>query len=110
MAYRRQRDRDDDEQLAEALAAVASPVRLALLRTLREPRVLAEIEVPASGASAWGDADRLLSRQTVKTHLDRLVESGAVSVRETTRGGRATVEYVLNHQAACGLSASWRCT
>jgi DNA-binding transcriptional ArsR family regulator len=108
MAYRRERDRDEDEQLADALAAVASPVRLALLRVLREPRVLAEIEVGAAADSAWGDADRLLSRQTVKTHLARLVDVGAVSVREASRAGRGTVEYVLNHQALFALSEKFR--
>jgi hypothetical protein len=67
-------DTEKDEQLSTALMGLASPVRIALLRQVRTPKILKEIKVYAPGATA-GEEDRarILARQTVKENLERLV-------------------------------------
>lgn len=96
-----------DERLAEALAALAYPVRIAMLRQLREPKALKEIRVaPASPGS--GRADRPMSRQAVKEHLETLVEAGAVVTREADREFGTTVEYVVSHRSLYAISEEFR--
>lgn len=94
-----------DAALAQALDALGSTTRLAVLRQLRSPKTLKEIRVRVD-ENAPGPG--LLSRQGVKPHLDRLVEIGVVVARETEREYGATVEYVLNHQAVYALSEAFR--
>jgi len=98
-----------DAKLAEALLAVAHPSRLALLRQLRSPKTLREIEVKGAGAAPGvGTHERTLTRQTVRVHLDRCLEAGIVVAREAEREYGATLEYRLNHQPSRRSSASWR--
>jgi DNA-binding transcriptional ArsR family regulator len=94
-----------DAPLAEALGALASPTRLALVRALRAPRALREIEV---GAADDGQKARPLARQTVREHLEKLVQVGVVSTRETRREYGETVEFVVNHQTLFALSEEMR--
>lgn len=96
-----------DAKLAEALAALANPVRLALLRQVRTPKALSEIRIRPMEVGPGG-ADRALARQTVKTHLDRLVEIGVVIPREGEREYGATTEYLLNHQTLYALAEEFR--
>lgn len=98
-------DASPDELVANALAALGSPVRLKLLREIREPRTLREIEVRSATRS---EAERLLSRQAVREHLDRLLEVGMVVTREAERGYGATQEYTVNHQAIYALGEEVR--
>ena len=93
-----------ERTLAKALAALASPVRLALLRRLRAPQALGEIRVRAEYEEHGGDDDRLISRQGVREHLDKLLAIGAV--RALDEDGR--VDYVLNHQTIYRLSEDLR--
>jgi DNA-binding transcriptional ArsR family regulator len=86
--------------LAEALRALAAPTRLQLLRDLRTPKTVTEVEVRVAG--------RLLARQTVKQHLDLLVAVGVVVARPVERGRGATVEYVVNHQMLFTLGEDLR--
>lgn len=95
-----------DEALVRALAALASPVRFALLRKLRVPRTLSEIEVRTPADE--GDAARKISRQAVREHLDRLIDIGVVTAREAEREYGPTVEYTLNHQTLYALSEELR--
>ncbi len=99
-----------DERMTVALTAIAHPVRLALLRELRAPKVLREIEVRPSGPAprAAGLPDRNLARQSVKEHLDRLVASGIVIARDAERTRGPTTEYVLNNQELFALSEQIR--
>lgn len=90
--------------LAETLDALASPTRLALLRALRSPRILAEIEV-RSAERAEGGA---LARQTIRKHLDVLLEAGLVTSRDVVRERGDTAEFVLNHQAIYALAEDVR--
>ncbi|MEA3189941.1 MAG: hypothetical protein QOD77_523 [Thermoplasmata archaeon] len=76
----------------DACDALASPTRIALLRQLRIPQSLANIEVrPAEGG------ERNIARQVVRRHLDRLMEAGLVRSRPgpTPR----SLEFVLDNQA-----------
>lgn len=90
----------DDEALARAFEALANPMRLALLRDLRAPRTLGSIRVaPADGESP------ALARQSVRRHLDRLLDAGLLAVREPE--GR-NPEYLASHQALYALSEELR--
>jgi DNA-binding transcriptional ArsR family regulator len=98
-----------DTQLAAALAALANPVRLALLRQLRRPHVLTEIRVRAVETSRGpGPADRTLARQSVREHLGKLLEIGAVEARDVKRESGPAVEYILNHQTLFSLAEEFR--
>lgn len=91
---------DPEERLAETFATLGSPLRLALLRQLRTPRALGEIEVRGHRP----DAGRTVARQTVKEHLDRLLQAGFVLAREAERPYGPTKEFLVNHQALFALS------
>lgn len=94
-----------DTQLAALLGALASGTRLSILRTLRQPKALAEIEVRPPEEGGTG---RALARQTVREHLDRLIQSGLVTTREVDRDYGATVEFLVNHQAVYAMSEELR--
>lgn len=91
-----------DEQLADALAALGSTTRLAILRKLRAPLPLVDIEVRAESG------DRPLSRQGVKEHLTRLMDLGIVLGRAANEDGRSPTEYVANHQALWSIAEELR--
>lgn len=91
-----------DDLLAQALGALASPTRLQILRALRTPKVLAEIHVRAP------ESDRNIARQTVREHLNKLIQVGMVSTREVDRAYGDTVEFVANHQTLYALSEEMR--
>lgn len=93
-----------DVRLAHALAALATPTRIALMRALRTPRILAEIEVKSHEPGS----QRNLARQTVRQHLDVLLDAHMVSAHETERSRGETHEFVLNHQAVYALSEDLR--
>lgn len=82
----------DDVALSTTLAALANPVRLALLRELRAPKTLSDIRV----ASDEEGAERPLSRQAVRQHLDRLLEVGAVGRLEGERAAGSA--YLVEHR------------
>ena len=92
-----------DDALSRSLTAIAHPSRLALLRQLRTPRTLREIQLPAPD-----EPDRSISRQAVREHLDRLLAIGVVHAREATRDYGETTEYSLNHQAIYALAEEFR--
>lgn len=88
--------------LSTALGALGNPLRLRLLRQLRAPKVLRDV------ALASEEDGRPLARQTVTSHLDRLVEAGLVVARTTEREYGPTTEYVLNHQVVFFLAEELR--
>lgn len=94
-----------DDALSRSLNALAHPSRLALLRQLRTPKTLREIQLRAAAAD---EAGRSISRQAVREHLDRLIAIGVVHARETTRDYGETTEYSLNHQALYAISEEFR--
>lgn len=91
-----------DESLATALGALSSPTRLQILRALRTPKTLAEIHVRAP------EADRNIARQTVREHLNKLIQVGMVATREVDRAYGDTVEFIANHQTIFALSEEMR--
>lgn len=97
---------DDATALSNALDALAHPTRIQLLARLRRPRLLSEIVVRREAGEE--EAGPPLARQTVKTHLDKLVEAGFVLARETARDARATSEYVVNHQLLFACAERFR--
>lgn len=94
-----------DARLSEVLGSLSSPVRLALLRALRTPKALREVDV---GIVEGDRPPRPLARQTVREHLGKLVESGVVVTREARREYGETVEFAVNHQTVFSLSEELR--
>ena len=80
----------DDVVLARLWDALANPIRLAILRELESPKALSAIRVAPAQGRAGG---RVLARQSVKEHLDRLLAAGLVVALR--RDGRPT-RYVVN--------------
>ncbi|MEA3201873.1 MAG: Inner rane component of cytoplasmic domain [Thermoplasmata archaeon] len=89
--------RPSDEALSLVLGALASPTRLAILRTLRTPRALREIEVASE------EDGRPITRQAIRRHLDTLLEAGLISTREAGREYGDTTEFILNHARLYGM-------
>lgn len=98
----------DHAMLAEALAALAYPVRLELLDTLRFPKTLSEIEVQARGTYGGASPDRPLSTSTVRGHLAQLVEEGLVEVETVEKGGREVPRYAVVPARLYGLTEELR--
>lgn len=68
----------EGDRLLGALRALASPVRMQILRALVVPMRAADIRVRAAGDRAGLGADRTVGRTTVIEHLDVLVSAGLV--------------------------------
>lgn len=79
------------------LKALAQANRLELIEALRVPRTLDEIRLTPTVAVEMGGADRVMSRQGVQNHLDKLIDVGVVRVAPTDRKGkRGILEYRLD--------------
>lgn len=98
----------DHAMLAEALAALAYPVRLELLDTLRFPKMLSEIEVQARGSYGGAQPDRPLSTSTIRGHLEQLIEEGLVRVETVEKGGREVPRYAVVPARLYGLTEELR--
>lgn len=97
----------DDEhltRLADRLQPLANATRLRLLCKLRNPRTLSEIEI----RKPEKDRAKPLARQTVKSHLVRLMEADAVVAREAQREYGETREYMMNNQQLFALAEELR--
>lgn len=95
-----------DDRFLACLTAIASPTRLSILRAIRVPRALREIEV--RGGEEGEDRTRPLARQTVRRHLDVLLEAGMVETRDADRAYGDTTEFTLNHQRFFALAEDVR--
>lgn len=86
----------DYERLSEYFRVLSLPNRLQLLRKLRAPSTVSDIQLSPSRSDPRRNPDRSLSRATVKEHLERLQELGLVDAGETKRNGQRVAEYVVN--------------
>lgn len=95
----------EEQQLVPRLECLASATRLRILRKLRSPSALRDLEVrkPREDGPA-----KPLARQTVQQHLDRLVDQELVQRRSADRSYGETVEYVVDHQLLYALSEELR--
>lgn len=100
----REGDLEGGGQISGDLEALTHPVRIRLLSILRKPRALSEIEV----RKPEGERERPLARQTVRRHLDKLIEAGVVVSREAQRTYGPTTEYLVNHRRLFALSGEIR--
>lgn len=88
---------EDYGRIAEALTALAYPLRLALLDALASPRGLAEIRVAPLRVEEGANPERPAAMSTVAGHLEKLVDAGFVLRTEPAPGGRHAA-YVVNPQ------------
>lgn len=95
----------DPEPFLSKLEAISSKPRYQIIQQLRTSKILKEIEVHKPTEDG---PPRPLARQTVKQHLERLIEVGIVTTREAERRYGPTVEYVLNHQELFRIAEAFR--
>jgi FHA domain-containing protein len=88
--------------LADRLRALANPARLELLYELRFPRAITDIHLKPSVLSSH-HAERNISREGVRKHVNRLVELGFLEPMDVQRDGLPAVEHVLNHRSMFGV-------
>lgn len=98
----------DYEALAEDLAALAYPLRLALLDTLHSPRILSEVRVAPWKSGQGENPERSAAKQTVLAHLEKLAEAGLVKTGLTARGGKSLTTYAANPQRLYALAEELR--
>lgn len=98
----------DHEALSEALAALAYPLRLELLEVLGVPLTLSEIRVRPRRGEGDDEPARAAAKQTVATHLEKLVDAGIVTRATTFEGGRATPTYAVDPQRLYAVTEDLR--
>lgn len=98
----------ESEHLADVMKALANPVRIDLLKALRQAKTLGEIRLrPRRGGSSDG-LERIMSRVTVKQHLDQLMAIGVVQTRSIVRDGRPLDHYIVDHRQLFALTEELR--
>lgn len=96
----------DYVSVASYLAALGYPARLELLDLLRFPVTLGQIKLtPHRGE---GNPERTAARETIRAHLDKLVEVGLVRVERVEEGGKQLNRYSVNPQKLYGLLEEMR--
>lgn len=88
----------DYDLLAERLAALGYSARLELLRLLRHPRAVSDVELRPRRLGAGENPERSAARQTVALHLDKLEEAGFVRRETVDVDGRRQNRYQTNPQ------------
>jgi hypothetical protein len=94
-----ERPRPEDEAIAGALEALANPLRLAMLRDLRTPRMLTDVRLRPTA-----EGGPLLARQSVRRHLDRLLEARLLVARAPAADEPGATRYMVNHASLFALS------
>lgn len=92
-------------RLANFLGALAYPARLELLDALRLPRQLGQIRVGAYQSRPG--SERPASRQTIRAHLDKLVDADLVRAEPMEPGSRV-LRYAINPQKLYALTEEMR--
>jgi len=104
-ANRRQRHR----HLVSALRVLAYANRVELIEILRAPHTLDEIRLAPGDFRTGSRPGRPLARQSVREHLDKLVDAGIVRARATRRDGRrSSTEYLLDQSRLFAVSEELR--
>lgn len=96
MTVRAYRGPIDYERLGRYFRALSVPSRVLLLQLLQVPRTPSEIELPAFRRAREHRDDRIVSRQTVESHLKKLETAGLVRSRPAERDGQRVREYIVN--------------
>lgn len=86
----------DSQHLAEIMRALANPVRIDLLKSLRTARTLGEIRLHAYRRDRGVRAGRIMNRVTTRAHLDSLLELGIARAIPRLRDGRVLDHYLLD--------------
>ncbi|HEV8361457.1 MAG TPA: FHA domain-containing protein [Candidatus Thermoplasmatota archaeon] len=94
-------------RLAAFLEALHYPLRLELLDQLRMPKTLGDLKV-APHRTLGGNPDRAAARETVRAHLEKLVEVGLVDVDTVQAEGRGVNRYAVNAQKLYELTEEIR--
>lgn len=91
----------DAEALEHNLKVLAVANRIELLSLLRTPKTLDEIDLTPAASQAGTRPERIITRQAVRNHLEKLMEVGLVRVRLSERKGqkgrKSVQEYLVDH-------------
>lgn len=98
----------DHDSLADALRALAYPLRLELLETLDEPATLSEIRISPLRGEQGASPARAAAMTTVAAHLDKLVEAGLVVTGQVEAGGKRLTTYTVNPQRVYAITEELR--
>lgn len=88
----------DYDTLEEFLRALAYSSRLELVSLLRQPRTLREIRLAPRQVRPGENPERTVSRQTLRAHLDKLMEVDLVIARDAQDSDKRGKEYAVNPQ------------
>ncbi len=98
----------DYDALESALRALSYSSRLELLRLLRQPAALQDLQLAPRQVRSGENPDRTISRQSLKAHLDKLIEVGLVQVQDPHAPGKRAKEYTVNPQRFYQLLEEFR--
>lgn len=85
----------DSAHLAAIMRALANPIRIDLLKSLRTAHTLGEIRLETRRRDATRQ-HRPMNRVTARQHLNRLLELGMVRTVRKVRDGRSLDHYIVN--------------
>src|SRR5687768_508733 len=98
----------DEGRLALVMQALSSPVRLRLLRLLRDPHALGDIRMAPQRAEGGNQPTRPMSVVNVRKHISQLMEIGVVRSRRIVRDGRAMDHYEVSRPQVFALTEELR--
>lgn len=94
--------------LAESLAALSYPARLELLDVLKVPHALPDIRIAPHRRAAGENPQRVVSKQAVHQHLEKLMDAGLVETESIVASGHRVNKYTVNVQQFWYVSESLR--
>ena len=98
----------DEDRIAEVMQALGSPVRLRLLRLLRLPHAIGDIQVAPHRAEGGNRPTRHMAVASVREHLVQLLRIGVVQARRLVRGGHTLDHYEVNRPQLFALTEELR--
>jgi DNA-binding transcriptional ArsR family regulator len=93
--------------LADALSALGYPARLELLDQLKFPHAAGEVRVAPTRSDEAGSPERAVAPQTVRYHLEKLVEAGFVR-QEPAGKDKGPARYIANAQKLWAVTEELR--
>jgi DNA-binding transcriptional ArsR family regulator len=98
----------DEDRMATVMRALASPVRLRILRMLRDPLTLRQLRLQPHRAEGGVRPARPMTAANVRQHVAQLAAIGAVRARRIERDGRASDHYEVNRPHLFALTEELR--
>lgn len=98
----------DHRVLAGVLEALSYPLRLELLEALRVPQLASQIRLQPHRHAKGENPARVVSKQAVQAHLDKLLAAGLVDTTEVLHEGHRAIRYQANARQFWAVSEGLR--